>query len=491
MKITVITITLNSEKTIRDTLNSVISQSYKNIEHILVDGGSTDNTISILKNYKNKNKKIFIKKKFKIYESINYAIKKSSGKFICILNSDDIFQSNNTIDKFVKFSSKHKKIDIFFGETVYFNFFNYHSIKRYYSSKNFKVFQMRYGLMPPHPSSFISRNIYKKYGLYDKSFKIAGDFEIFLRYFFVHRLNFKFFDQIVVRMRTGGISGSGVKSYIINTLEILRALKKNKIYSNIFLILMRFPIKLKQLYFIDDFKLNKNFRLFNLIFDKKNYYENSFKIIDNLKNLLQQKKNFILSGMNLAFLGYYAVGIVFPYKDLYHWPDGVWAKKISKFKKIPGRELLKNILLPKRIKKIIVIGNLSKKSFNYLKNRFKLEIENIKLPYGEIKKIKKKIILPRNTLTLITLPTPKQEQYAYYLSTINKYYNIICIGASVSIASGEEKEVPKILYNYEFLWRLKSDFFRRSKRLLETMLFYINGKFYKNIFEKTRFIEIE
>ena len=182
MKISVITITLNSEKTIRDTLNSIISQTYKNIEHILVDGGSKDNTISILKDYKNKNKKIFIKKNFKIYESINFAIKKASGNFICILNSDDIFQSNNTIEKFVKFSSKHKKINIFFGETVYFNFFNYHSIKRYYSSKNFKVYQMRYGLMPPHPSSFIRRDIYKKYGLYDESFKIAGDLEIFLRY---------------------------------------------------------------------------------------------------------------------------------------------------------------------------------------------------------------------------------------------------------------------------------------------------------------------
>lgn len=491
MKISVITITLNSEKTIRDTLNSVISQSYNNIEHILVDGGSSDNTISILKNYRNKNKKIFIKKNFQIYESINFAIKKAKGKFICILNSDDIFQSNNTIEKFAKFSSIYKNIDIFFGETVYFNFFNYYSLKRYYSSKNFRVYQMRYGLMPPHPSSFIKKDIYIRYGLYDESFKIAGDFEIFLRFFFIHKLKFKFLDQVVVRMRTGGISGSGVKSYVINTIEILRALKKNKIYSNIFFILMRFPIKLKQLYFINENNLNKDFKMFDILFDKKNYLNNSFKIISNLRTLMNKEKNFILSGMNLAFLGYFAAGIVFPYKDLYHWPDGVWAKKISKFDKIPGRELLKKISLPKKIKKIIVIGNLSNRSKLYLNKKFKVRIENIQLPYGDIKKIKKKIILPANSLTLITLPTPKQEQFAYYLSTINKHYNIICIGASISIASGEEKEVPKILYNYEFLWRLKSDFFRRSKRLIETMLFYIGGKFYKNIFEKTRFIEIE
>ena len=97
MKISVITVTLNSKETIRDTLNSVYSQNYKNIEHIIVDGGSNDGTLSILKKYNNKKKKVFIKKTFGIYKSINYAIKKSTSKYICILHSDNIFQSNTTI----------------------------------------------------------------------------------------------------------------------------------------------------------------------------------------------------------------------------------------------------------------------------------------------------------------------------------------------------------------------------------------------------------
>ena len=113
MKISIITVTLNSEKTVRDTLNSVFSQSYKKIEHIIVDGGSKDNTISIIKNYKFKNKKIFKKKKLGVYESINYGISKSAGDYIIILNSDDFFQSNNTIQNIIKQITINKSYDIF------------------------------------------------------------------------------------------------------------------------------------------------------------------------------------------------------------------------------------------------------------------------------------------------------------------------------------------------------------------------------------------
>ena len=133
MKISIITVTLNSEKTLRDTLNSVFSQTYKNIEHIIVDGGSKDKTLSILKRYPNKKRKFF-KKNFGIYESINYAIQKSSGKFICILNSDDIFQSNTILEKIAIDISRNKKIEIFLGNVAYFDNSDYYNITRYYSS---------------------------------------------------------------------------------------------------------------------------------------------------------------------------------------------------------------------------------------------------------------------------------------------------------------------------------------------------------------------
>ena len=129
---------------------------------------------------------------------------------------------------------------------------------------------------------------------------------------------------------------------------------------------------------------------------------------------------------------------------------------------------------------------------NFYKKKFKLKIINQKLPFGNINKIlKTKIKLSNKSLTLITLPTPKQEKLAYYLSKKNSKYKIICIGASIAIASGEEKEVPNILKNYEFLWRLRNDFFRRSKRIIETFFYYLIGKYLKKAFHKTRFIKID
>ena len=181
MKISIITVTLNSDKTLRDTLNSVLSQRYKNIEHIIVDGGSQDQTKAILKRYPNKNKKIYTYKGSGIYAAINYGIKKSKGNFITILNSDDIYQSEKTIMNVVKKIKSNKKVKIFFGNVAYFEELNYYNIKRFFSADGFKPWQMKFGLIPPHPGSFIKRDIYQKNELYNEDFKIASDFEFFLR----------------------------------------------------------------------------------------------------------------------------------------------------------------------------------------------------------------------------------------------------------------------------------------------------------------------
>ena len=491
MKISVITVTLNSEQTIRDTLNSVFSQTYKNIEHIIIDGGSKDKTLSILKKYPNKKKKIFIKNNFGIYKSINYGIQKSSGKYICILNSDDIYQSNDTIKNLVKLISKNKSSKILLGNVAYFDNSDYYKITRFYSSKGFKKWKMRFGLMPPHPASIIKKEIYNKHGLYNENFKIAADFEFFLRLFLIKKENFKLVDQTYVRMRSGGISGKNIRSYWISTLEILRSFQINKIKTNLFFIIMRIPAKINQLFFYNTKMVNRSFSLFNFQFEKNYYNENSFKILDKVEKI-PFATNFILSGMNLAFLGYFANNDVFTKKILFHWPDGIWLKKHIEIEKIPGRDLIKKMKIPNYIKKILVLGNLTTNSKNFLENKFKLKVENKVLPFGDIKKIiKTKIKLSKKTLTLITLPTPKQEKLAFYLSKKNQEFKIICIGASVAIASGQEKEVPEILKNYEFLWRLKNDFFRRSKRILETFYYYLKGKYINKVFHKIRFIKID
>ncbi len=491
MKISVITVSLNSAQTIRDTLNSVFSQTYKNIEHIIVDGGSKDGTLSILKNYTNKRKKIFIKKNYGIYKSINFAIKESSGKFICILNSDDIFQSNKIIENLVNEISKNKNIEIFLGNVAYFDNSDYYNITRFYSAVGFKGWKMKFGLMPPHPASLIKKNIYMKYGLYKENFKIAADFELFLRLFLIEKIKYKIINSTIVRMRSGGISGKNFKSYWISTIEILKSFQINNLKTNILFIIMRIPAKINQLFIYNKNKINKSFRLFKLLYENEYYQKNSFKILDKTEDV-PFHKNFILSGMNLAFLGYFANKELSTEKILFHWPDGIWLKKHIDIEKIPGRELLKNLKIPKQINKILVLGNLSEYSKKFLEKKFKLKVLNHKLPFGTINEIiKSKIKLSDNTLTLITLPTPKQEKLAIHLSKKNSKYKIICIGASVAIASGEEKQVPNILKNYEFLWRLKNDFFRRSKRIIETFYYYLKGKYINKAFHKTRFIKID
>ena len=491
MKISIITVTLNSEKTIRDTINSILSQDYKNLEHIIVDGGSKDKTLSILNKYKNKKVKIYKKKNFGIYKSINFGIKKSKGKFISILNSDDIFHSNKTISNICQKLKNSKNTEIFLGDVAYFSHNDYFKINRFYTSKKFKPWKMKYGLMPPHPASLISKKCYDNYGVYNENFKIAGDFELFLRLLYLKKLNFKILNQTIVRMRTGGISGKNFLSYWISTIEILRSFKINNLDGKFMNIILRIPAKINQLFFFNKRKINNYFEIFNPILYKDYYLNNTFKIVTKISSNLM-KKNFILSGMNLAFLGYYANKDLFISKTLFHWPDGIWIKNHIESKKIPGRELLNNLQTFDCIKKIYVLGNLSNNSKKFLEKKFKLKIIHKKLPFGKIEKIlKEKINLPKNTLTFITLPTPKQEKLAYHLSKQNKNFKIICIGASIAIASGDEKRVPNIIRNYEFLWRLRSDFFRRSKRILETLFFYVRGKYINKTFNNIRFLRFD
>ncbi len=478
MKLSIITVTLNSRKTIISTLNSILSQTYKDIEHIIVDGGSTDGTLEIINEYNHPNKQVIISEGSGIYKSMNLGIKAAKGEIITMLNSDDIYQNENSISDVMEKIFKFPNISIFLGDVVYFKNTSFFNIYRYYSSRNFKRWQLKIGLMPPHPASFIKKNIYNKYGLYYEKFKIASDFELFLRLIYKYKIDFKILDKIVVRMRMGGISGRNFKSYILSTKEIINSFKLNGIKTNLLKILLRLPPKLSQYIFINNLELNKNFKLFKIKFGEK-FLENSFRVVKS-PNKIPYNQNFILSGLNLAFLGYYFKGEIPYYKSLVHWPDGIFAKTIfEKILKIPGREIMKQMKLPNEINKIVILGNLSNRNKEYLKSKFNLPILHFDLPYGKYEKIKENLnfTFKKNELVFLTLPTPKQEQIAIDLAKKNNYYKIICIGASISIASGQEKSVPKILENYEFLWRLRTEPVRRVVRLFVSLFYFLKGKY--------------
>ena len=477
MKVSIVTVCLNSESTILDTLNSVINQTYKNIEHIIVDGKSKDKTKFFLKNYSFKNKKIFFLKSNGIYNALNFAIKKATGDIIHILHADDIYQSTDTISIVVK-KIKCRNEKIFLSDVVFFKKNNYSEISRLYTSKKFLKNNLRYGLMPPHTGAFIKKEIYKKF-LYNEYYKIAGDFDFFLRILFINKIKFFYLDLISVRMRLGGISNKYLNSYFRTTYEIKKSFENNNINLNIIYSLLRFPVKIAQLFFLKKNEINKNFNLKISSYYKK-YSNYDFIIKKNLKKL-DFNKNFIYSGMNLAFLGSYASNKIKKNKYLVNWPDGIYAKKVSGVNiKIPGREILKSIKIPKIIKKITVMGNLSNNSYNFLKKLFNKKIINIKLPYGNINSIINNIRnykISNHELILVAIPTPKQEMLADFLAKKNKHFKIICIGGSINIASGDEKEVPKILYRFEFIWRLRHETLRRITRILTNFSQYLIGKY--------------
>ena len=486
MKISIITICLNSEKTIVSTLNSLRNQSYKKIEHIIIDGGSTDKTISLIKKNKLKKSIFFIKKKSKIYEALNVGIEKATGKWILILHSNDVLNDPYVIKNIIP--KLKNESQIYYGDVVYYSQQNHKKIVRNYSYRKYKNSNINLGLIPPHTGCFISKKNYKIIGKYDESYKIAGDFDFFARAIKNYNIKFKYINFIVSRMQTGGLSGLNLKSYITSTKEILKSLRNNKIKSNLFLVLSRIPAKIYQFFFLNIKKNNYQFS-FRSINNLRNYHLPYFNLINNIKNI-DLSKNFILSALNLAFLGSFVKKEIIYNKNLVLWPDGIFSKSIANnIKKIPGRELLKKIILPNTIKKIFVLGTLNPPGESFLRNFYKKKIINKVLPYGNIEnilKVLKNFKIKKDWLIFITIPTPKQEQVALELAKKNKHFKIICIGGSIGIVSGSEKIVPKIFSNFEFLWRLRYETHRRALRLLSTFYYYIRGRYLGNDIKNIR-----
>jgi glycosyltransferase involved in cell wall biosynthesis len=244
MKISIITICLNSEKTIEKTINSVIHQKYKNIEYIVVDGNSTDNTKHILSKYKKFINKFISEKDTGIYNAINKGLNHATGDLISILHSDDCYFNEDTLQNIVKIFSNNKSIVCLFGTTIIKR--RDSKIIRKYSPVGFKPWMLYLGISPPHPSMFLKKEVYKKYGTYKENYKIAGDFEFYLRILRKKEINYKIIDDTYVVMQHGGASTRSLKSNIISSKEILKSFKENNIYNNWFIILLRFPYKIMQ-----------------------------------------------------------------------------------------------------------------------------------------------------------------------------------------------------------------------------------------------------
>lgn len=243
MKVSIITCTYNSEKTVEDTIRSVNQQTYSNIEHIIVDGLSNDNTLKVIEANKTERQRVISEKDYGIYDGMNKGIRLSTGDIIGILNSDDFFSSTDIVEKIVN-SIKKNNVDAVYGDVHFVNPKNVNKSIRYYSSKIFNTSLFKFGFMPAHPSFYAKRELYDKYGLYDINYKIASDFDLLIRYLYKERINTRYLPIDFVTMRIGGASTKNLKSKLTLNLEIIRSCKRNGIYTNLFILSFKYLYKI-------------------------------------------------------------------------------------------------------------------------------------------------------------------------------------------------------------------------------------------------------
>lgn len=245
-KISIITVCLNSEKTIEKTIKSILEQNYSNKEIIIIDGKSTDRTLEILNKYDKDIKIIISEKDEGLYHAMNKGIKLSEGEIVAILNSDDVFFDCNVLKNISNYFLNNSGIEIILSDTYIVNNLQDKKIIRKYKVKNFEDWHLRLGVSPPHPSCFIRKSVYLKHGLFDLKFNYASDFELLFRLIYKKKIKFLKFNFPTVLMSSGGVSNRNFRSVLNSSKEINLAIKKNGFYSNLFFILLRLPYKFIQ-----------------------------------------------------------------------------------------------------------------------------------------------------------------------------------------------------------------------------------------------------
>jgi len=242
LKISIITVVYNNKETIKDAIDSVLGQTYKNIEYIIVDGASTDGTIEVIQSYGDKVSKFISEKDTGIYDAMNKGISLASGDIIGILNSDDFYVDEYVLEKIVK-EFESKNVDSVYADLVYVNPQDLNKVVRYYNSSYFTPEKFAYGWMPAHPTFFVKKEVYEKFGVFKTDYKIAADYELLTRFLARNKITYSYIKKPIVKMRIGGASTNGIKSNYILNKEIIRACRENNIYTNWIMVLSKLPQK--------------------------------------------------------------------------------------------------------------------------------------------------------------------------------------------------------------------------------------------------------
>lgn len=225
MKISIITAAFNSGSTIADTLKSVSAQTYQNIEHIIIDGASKDNTLELVKSHGARVCAVVSERDKGIYDAYNKGIAMASGDIIGMLNSDDLYFSNNVIERVMK-EFENPEIDACYADLVYIDKVDTNKIVRYWKSREFSKGDFFHGFVPAHPTLFLRRGVYQKCGSFNIEYSLAADYEFMLRIFEKYGIRSSYIPELFVRMRTGGATGKNLSNIWKQNIEIINALRE-------------------------------------------------------------------------------------------------------------------------------------------------------------------------------------------------------------------------------------------------------------------------
>jgi glycosyltransferase involved in cell wall biosynthesis len=254
MKVTLITVTYNSAKYLESCILSVIGQQYKQIEHIIVDGGSNDGTLDIIRKYHHQIANWISEKDNGMYEALNKGMKMATGDIIGILNSDDVLAAPDVIGDIVNCFEQYR-VDSVYGDLVYVDQEDSHKIIRYWKGSSYKRSRFRYGWMPAHPTFYIRRQLVEELGGYETHYFSAADYEFMARYLYRYRISSHYLPKLIAKMRIGGQSNRNLKSRFRANRRDYLAMKKNKIPFPFITSILKPLIKIHQYYYTLSHKL--------------------------------------------------------------------------------------------------------------------------------------------------------------------------------------------------------------------------------------------
>lgn len=232
MKISIITVVWNNVNTISDTINSVLSQNYENIEYIIIDGGSTDGTLSLLESKRNQLSVLVSERDEGIYDAMNKGIDLAKGEVIGFLNSDDFYFDNKVISKVAREFSKDPFLEANYADLIYVDPSDTSKIIRYFKSSKFKNGLFLKAWCPPHPTFFVRKSVYKRYGKFNLNYNLASDVDIMMRFLEKYKIKSLYTPEIWVKMRMGGVSNKNLKNIWLQNKEILNSFNNNGLKVN-------------------------------------------------------------------------------------------------------------------------------------------------------------------------------------------------------------------------------------------------------------------